>query len=209
LDALSGTIPVDHVFFAAGLPEAKADDEPLQTATSLLGGREPEELAWGDVLALGRSIELVMLWPDQRVADGDNDESVCLGLDYDADNDGNAEIRMLLTGDAESPQLTALLAKAQNASSAPAATHFDILKVGHHGSSGAVTVAQLEQMGCRVAFISVGKNNRYGHPTPETLLVLDQADVTVYRTDLNGDVTLHFEREEFVVHCGTMAVETS
>jgi competence protein ComEC len=202
LDALNGTIPVEHVYFAAGLPETRATDEALRTADLLLGEGVPEELARGDVLRLGDSIEMVMLWPKRRVTDGGNEESVCLALNYDPDGDGNAQARMLLPGDAEAPELTGLLAAMPEDDA-----YFNILKVGHHGSTDAVTVAQLEQMGCRLAFISVGRDNRYGHPTPETLAVLEQAGATVYRTDLNGDITLHFEREVFTVICDTMAVE--
>jgi competence protein ComEC len=247
LDALAGTVPVGHVYFAAGLPEAQATSEALLAADAVLGGRAPEGLACGDVVRLGAGLELVMLWPEQRVAKGGNEESVCLGLDYDPDRDGIAQSRMLLTGDAEAPQLAGLLAAARsNVADAPdgndggagavgtgganaastanavgsvssaageddrpvAATRFDILKVGHHGSADAVTVAQLEQMGCRLALISAGRNNRYGHPAPDTLAVLEQAGVTVYRTDLNGDITLRFEGERIIVRCDTMAGES-
>jgi competence protein ComEC len=241
LDALAGTVPVGHVYFAAGLPEAQATSEALLAANAVLGGRAPEGLARGDVVRLGAGLELVMLWPERRVAKGGNEESVCLGLDYDPDRDGITQSRMLLTGDAEAPQLAGLLAAARsNGEDAPdgkddgagavglgganaaggtssaadedgrpvAATRFDILKVGHHGSADAVTVPQLEQMGCRLALISAGRNNRYGHPAPDTLAVLEQAGVTVYRTDLNGDITLRFEGERIVVRCDTMTGES-
>ncbi|MDR1183911.1 MAG: DNA internalization-related competence protein ComEC/Rec2 [Coriobacteriales bacterium] len=205
LDALSGTIPVEHIFFAQGLAEAKADDEALQAARLVLGGKTPEELAWGDRIKLGERIELVMLWPDHAIAGGGNEESICLGLSYDEGgsesmNEG-AEARVLLTGDAESPQLDRLFA-------GMFAQHFDALKVGHHGSGGAVTAEQLELMGCQFALISVGRDNRYGHPTPETLATLDQAGVNVYRTDLNGDVTVRFRGERLLVRCDTMTEVT-
>jgi competence protein ComEC len=197
LDALSGTIPVGHVYFAQGLIAAKSDAEPLRAARLLLGKDAPEELAKGDTLTLGDSIELVMLWPDLRVTMGGNDESVCLALNYDSDGDGQAETRMLLTGDAESPQLASVLAQGGEG-------RFDILKVGHHGSTDAVTTAQLKQMGCQLALISVGKDNRYGHPTGETLATLDQSEARVYRTDFNGDIRLRFAGESFFVRCDTI-----
>jgi competence protein ComEC len=241
LDALSGAIPVEHIFFAQGLVEAKADDEALRAARLALGGESPEELAWGDRVKLGDRIELVMLWPDHAIANGGNEESVCLGLSYDeggsGNGDGNAEARVLLTGDAESPQLDRLFASTHNppgasalasasnpvSASNPASasngsetslapdtldSHFDVLKVGHHGSNGAVTASQLERMDCQLALISVGGDNRYGHPTPETLALLDQAGVTVYRTDLNGDVTIRFKGERLLVRCDTMTEAT-
>jgi competence protein ComEC len=197
LDALSGAIPVERVFFAAGLPEAQREDKVMQTAQQLLGGDEPNELAWGDTIRLGSAIELVVLWPTSSVSDGSNEESVCLGLSYDSDNDGVAEARLLLTGDAEASQLEALLARA-------AEQRFTALKVGHHGSKDAVTLEQLGQMGCQLALISVGKDNRFGHPTPETLSVLEEAEVRVYRTDLNGDIRLRFDGRRISVRCDTI-----
>jgi competence protein ComEC len=214
LDALSGTIPVGHVFFASGLPEARPTDDSMRMAASVLAGNAPESLAYGDVLTLGDGIEMTMLLPRQPVTSGGNEESICLGLSYDSDGDGNAEARVLLTGDAESPQLTSLFTgvsppAAQATADGAVGTRFDILKVGHHGSAGAVTSVLLERMGCRVALISAGRDNRYGHPTDETLSLLEQAGVAVYRTDLNGNITLRFEGRRVVVSCDTMMVESS
>ncbi|MDR1082919.1 MAG: hypothetical protein LBL27_03510, partial [Coriobacteriales bacterium] len=189
-----------HVFFAAGLLQAKPEDETIKTAALLLGGKSPEELSWKDTLALGNRIELTVLWPEHTASDGGNEESICLGLGYKADDREQAQMRMLLTGDAESPQLESLLATEGD-------INFDIIKVGHHGSKDAVTETQLERMGCQLALISVGKDNRYGHPTPETLSALNDAEVAVYRTDLNGDIILRFERESFFVRCDTMATQ--
>jgi competence protein ComEC len=222
LDALGGTIPVEHVYFAAGLLEAKGEDAVIQTAQQLLSGKAPEELAWGDALRLGDNIALSVLWPDRRVSEGGNEESLCLGLSYSADGDSSPSTRLLLTGDAEAPQLEALLARAPvpdasaqtptSGSSAPStdaptqtpAQGFAVLKVGHHGSKDAVTVEQLRRMGCVLALISVGRDNRYGHPAPDTLSVLDEAGVRVYRTDLNGDIRLRFDGGRLSVRCDTM-----
>jgi competence protein ComEC len=213
LSALSGAISVERVFFARGLPEAQAKDEAVRAARLVLGGEDPEGLAWGDTVKLGNRVKLVMLWPDHAVVEGGNDESICLGLSYDEDGDGNAETRVLLTGDAESPQLERLLADKREGIDTLVATdmfdpHFAVFKVGHHGSGGSVTAGQLERMGCQLALISVGRDNRYGHPTSETLALLNQADVKIYRTDLNGDVTVRLEGERLFVRCDTIAEVT-
>jgi competence protein ComEC len=197
LPGLIGSIPVDRVFFAEGLLAAKPSDEAIVVAKAVLRNGVPEELGLGDTLTLGRTVQLAMLWPSHTVTEGGNAESICLGLSYDADADGAAESRMLLTGDAEKDELDGLLSLLSD-------TSFDSYKVGHHGSKKAVTVDQLEQMGCSLAFISVGATNRYGHPTLETLDVLAEAGVTVYRTDLNGDVTLSFSNEKLIVRCDTI-----
>jgi competence protein ComEC len=201
LDALGGTVPVDHVYFAAGLPEARASDEAVRLAGLISREKEAEALAYKDGLALGGGIGLTMLLPESPVEKGNNEESVCLALGYDPDGDGHAQARVLLTGDAESPQLVPLFAK-------EADTRFDVLKVGHHGSADAVSTPQLRRMGCQVALISVGKDNRYGHPASETLSLLEEAGVVVYRTDLNGDITVYFGEGGLTVRCDTMAEVT-
>ena len=66
----------------------------------------------------------------------------------------------------------------------------DVLKVAHHGSKYATSDAFLEKTTPRVALISVGANNRYGHPTERVLDALDSVGAAVYRTDESGCITL-------------------
>ena len=64
----------------------------------------------------------------------------------------------------------------------------DLLKVAHHGSADAGLAALLDRSAPRVAMISVGAENGYGHPTAETLDTLAERGICVLRTDLQGDV---------------------
>lgn len=77
-----------------------------------------------------------------------------------------------------------------------------LLKVGHHGSDTSTSYVFLREIMPQYAVISVGEDNSYGHPTDDVLSRLRDADVTVYRTDLHGDIicysdgeTLYFETE--------------
>ncbi len=63
-----------------------------------------------------------------------------------------------------------------------------VLKVGHHGSDTSTTYPFLREVAPSYAVISVGSDNSYGHPTENTLSRLRDADVKVYRTDMQGDV---------------------
>lgn len=66
----------------------------------------------------------------------------------------------------------------------------ELLVVGHHGSRYSTCDALLEEITPEVAFISVGAGNDYGHPTAEVLRRLSDHGITVYRTDLDGTVSL-------------------
>ena len=68
----------------------------------------------------------------------------------------------------------------------------DFLKVAHHGSRTSSTDAFLDAVRPRVAAVSVGAKNPYGHPAPATIARLQAHGARVYRTDLDGtvDVTL-------------------
>jgi competence protein ComEC len=89
---------------------------------------------------------------------------------------------ILLLGDAETEQQQALRERYP-------ALRADILKVAHHGSSyqDSQFLAQLHP---RVALISAGAGNRYGHPSPTIIAALQRSGATVARTDQDGDLAL-------------------
>lgn len=65
----------------------------------------------------------------------------------------------------------------------------ELLKVGHHGSRSATSDAWLDELAPREAVISVGRRNRYGHPTPEVLGRLARHSIAALRTDERGTIT--------------------
>lgn len=91
-------------------------------------------------------------------------------------------IRILLAGDAEPAEEDAILATGADLRVA-------VLKEPHHGSS-AQDPAFLAATGATVSLISVGADNLYGHPAPQTLTWLHRLGMTVYRTDQDGDIAL-------------------
>lgn len=66
----------------------------------------------------------------------------------------------------------------------------DIIKLGHHGSSGSSSEAFLSSVKPSFALISCGKNNSYGHPAPSVLQLLDKLSIIYARTDLYGGIGL-------------------
>ena len=94
------------------------------------------------------------------------------------------KVSFLLTGDAEAPEEEWMLA---HDSLALAAT---VLKVGHHGSITSTTPAFLRAVHPRLALISVGAGNSYGHPGAEVLRELAAAGVQTLRTDRSGTIVI-------------------
>ena len=93
-------------------------------------------------------------------------------------------VRLLLTGDAEAEEEEWLL------QADPAALRADVLKVGHHGSRTSSSEAFVDAVQPRLALVSVGSANTYGHPSPEVMRRLTAAGATVLRTDQLGSVIL-------------------
>ena len=99
---------------------------------------------------------------------------------------------ILLTGDASEKVEEAVVHAHPN-------LQFSILKAGHHGSRTSSGEALLKLVQPRLAFISCGKHNHYGHPSPETLARLKGAGAIIFRTDQDGQIRLRFTREKLEV----------
>jgi competence protein ComEC len=131
----------------------------------------------GDLIAWP-GVEDHVLWPvtSQGSDPPKNDDSLVLRLVY-------GKTSMLLAGDVERPVENSLLHD-----SFP--LNADFLKVGHHGSKTSTTPAWLWQVGPKIAAISVGENNSFGHPNAEVIGRLETAGVHIYRTDRDGAITI-------------------
>ena len=66
--------------------------------------------------------------------------------------------------------------------------HADLIKIGHHGSYTSTSESLIKAMDPSIALISCGLDNDYGYPHDETMETLSNADITTYRTDLDGDI---------------------
>jgi competence protein ComEC len=105
-----------------------------------------------------------------------NANSIVARLDYGA-------FSMLLPGDAEEQTEHRMLTKDLNLKAG-------ILKVAHHGSKYATSQDVLDRVKPEAAIISCGEWNRYGHPAQAVLDRLKTMNVKVYRTDLQGEITI-------------------
>ena len=121
-----------------------------------------------------------VLWPRRiitagRISEGSVANNASLVIDARVHG-----LRVLLTGDIEPPAQAAILAESGG---------FDVVKVPHHGSRhqypGFPAWADAE-----VAVVSVGADNEFGHPAPETVRSWEESGARVLRTDVHGDIAL-------------------
>lgn len=99
---------------------------------------------------------------------------------------------VLLTGHMETPAEAALLASGEPIAS-------EVLKVGEHGSGSSSWAPFLHAVDARTAVISVGLDKLYGHPAAGTLSNLVVAGAAVFRTDLDGTVTITSDGSSYSV----------
>lgn len=103
-----------------------------------------------------------------------NDGSIALLLKF-------GQVKALFMGDLESKGEQALLEE-------QLITDVDLLKVGHHGSKTSTTPRFLRNSRPEISIISAGKNNSFGHPSPQVTALLEKSGSQIYRTDLEGTI---------------------
>ena len=76
-------------------------------------------------------------------------------------------------------------------------SNIDVLKVGHHGSKTSSSRTFIDEINPKYSIISVGKNNRYGHPNKEVLNTLE--DSKIYRTDQDGSIMFKIKNNKLKI----------
>lgn len=122
-------------------------------------------------------LRLEVLWPPDGGASTGlsvNDQSLVLMAT-------SGSRRILLSGDITERAQTLLATEGER-------LRCDVYKVAHHGSAGSLDPTFLDLLGARVAVVSVGTKNRYGHPSPSALAELGGRGMRVLRTDRLGTI---------------------
>ena len=172
LDAVVENFEVGTVFtspYAGSTPSYEIFTEAVEKS-----GLELTVPTLGESFSLGEA-KFEFIGPLEEY-DNLNDDSLVMRLEY-------GDTSFLFTGDMTSKAERDLLEDGAD-------VKCDVLKVGHHGSSGSSCYRFLYEAQPKIAVISCEAGNSYGHPHEETLSRLNDADVQIYRTDLEGSIVI-------------------
>ena len=181
----SSRVKIRRIF----LPDVALKDEVLETLLQQIeeANVSVEYLSAGEHMTDG-ALQISCLHPyAKKVPEDRNDASLVLRL-------SQGDFQMLLTGDLEKSGEDWLMEQARPATQNP--LRCTILDAGHHGASNATGEALLDLAQPGVVLISCGKNNRYGHPAPETLQRLEERGIRWYSTAEVGAIQVQVEKKK-------------
>ena len=188
----SSRVKIRRIF----LPDVALKDEVLETLLQQIeeANISVEYLSAGERMTDG-ALQISCLHPyAKKVPEDRNDASLVLRL-------SQGDFQMLLTGDLERSGEDWLVEQARPAveQPQPAAQNplrCTILDAGHHGASNATGEALLDLAQPELVLISCGKNNRYGHPAPETLKRLEERGIRWYSTAEVGAIQVQIGKKK-------------
>jgi competence protein ComEC len=139
----------------------------------------------GDQFKIGES-SISFLHPKEPLANYDlNNSSLVFLLEYE-------EQKFLFTGDIEKEVEKELLKNYPE-------LEVQLIKVPHHGSKTSSSQSWISSLNPELAVIQVGADNHYGHPAAEVIKVYQNQGARVYRNDLNGNIVLTADGENYAV----------
>jgi len=170
-----------------GVPVATAREWRSLREASASGRTTWREVQSGDRMEIGQ-VEILVAHPalpDWERRRTRNDDSVVLRIRY-------GEVEFVLPGDIGSEVEAGL-------PEPPGRARLRVLKVAHHGSRSSTSAAWLERARPHVALVSAGRDNLFGHPSRPVLDRLRRLGVEVFRTDMDGAVSVETDGREVSV----------
>ena len=139
----------------------------------------------GDNINIEKHIQIKVLFPEKEKIEENNinNNSLVFKLMY-------KDFSILFTGDIERISEERLVKLYSNTNILKST----ILKVAHHGSKTSSIQEFLELAQPKIALIGVGKNNLYGHPNQEIIERLKTIGIKIYRTDIDGEITIEVNK---------------
>ena len=147
----------------------------------------------GEKVSIEDNLYFDIIWPfsDNMISDNSiNNNSLVCKLNY-------KNYSMLFTGDIEAIAEKAILKKySKNLNILKS----DILKVAHHGSKTSSITEFIEKIKPKYAIIGVGEDNKFGHPSDNTIQNLEKANIRIYRTDKMGEIEIRTNGKEIKIN---------
>jgi competence protein ComEC len=194
-DHIGGALPLIDDFrprrLWEGVPVPRAHSLQSLLARASVSGAVIDQRRDGEEFLLGEARVIVLHppppdWERRQVR---NDDSVVLEVVY-------RDVALLLTGDIGADVERAIVPRL-----VPAKTR--ILKVAHHGSRTSTSRELLEAWRPQIALISCGRGNPFGHPAPDVVARLEAIGARIYRTDLDGEITVDTDGQDLKVRTFT------
>lgn len=170
------------------MPDAKNDTKTYDDVVAAMKSKNYRvtEPVVGDRYTLGNA-SFTIIAPNKDYGSDNNNNSVGIILE-------NGKNRFLFTGDAEEEAENDIVDQGIDISA-------DVYKVAHHGSKTATSERFLEKVSPAYAVISVGEDNKYGHPDAAALNALRAQGVKVFRTDEQGTIVAKSDGYEITWNC--------
>ncbi len=158
-------------------PDYKKNTKIYNSFTRSLNNSKAEIIhpKQGDNFNLGKA-KVKIFWPKEYENDKDNDNSIVVKIIY-----GN--MSFLFPADASKNVEDQLIYSAYNLKS-------DVYMLAHHGSKFSNSKEFIKEVNPKLAIISVGKNNRYNHPSNSLVNSLNNSNIKILRTDKDGDIKI-------------------
>lgn len=185
LDAVVNAITIKNVYVSNGDADTQVYSDFINSMANK--GLNPSVPLLNSEFELGASKFKVL-----SVANESDPNNNSLVLEYT-----NGDDKVLLMGDAES-----------NIESRINVSDVDLLKVGHHGSDSSSNPSFIDKVNPKYAVITVGENNKYGHPHKETMDTLENRSIEVHRNDECGHVVFKSTGEGLIVDCKVGSYES-
>ena len=198
LDHLGGVIKILNNFdvknfYDNGIVNPQSEISKDVEKLILNGILSRQILSAGQKLEFADNINLKFLAPASKNGFPEkdlNNNSLVFKLQY-------GEFSMLFTGDIEAIAEKAILKKySKNLNILKS----DILKVAHHGSKTSSITEFIEKIKPKYAIIGVGEDNKFGHPSDNTIQNLEKANIRIYRTDKMGEIEIKTNGKEIKIN---------
>lgn len=177
-----GSMPV-YAVYDSGYPNP-TETYALLLATIDFSGARYVETRTGERIDLDPDVSMQFVYPD-ALEEGTDESSLALRVDY-------RQFAAQFTGDLSFEEEENLLTSGR-------LSPVTLLEVGHHGSATSSSSTFLSALSPEIGVIQVGEGNPYGHPAQATLSRLSAAGVDVYRTDVQGEITIITDGESYKV----------